>query len=69
MDMFIQEMWSNIENQFISARPFYGETVIEKIRHALIEICKYLMPKRHQYMLRAFSLKKGKINGRSIYSN
>ena len=49
----------SIENQFISARPFYGETVIEKIRHALIEICKYLMPKRHQYML-AFSLKKEK---------
>lgn len=44
-----------IKEQFISLRPYYGETLSEKIRLAIIEVCKRIVSRRHQYML-AFSL-------------
>lgn len=48
-----------IVNQFISVRPYYGESANEKLKHALIEFCKFFIPKKYQYML-SFSLKKEK---------
>ena len=48
-----------IVNRFVSARPYYGESLPEKLRHAAIEFCKLFMPMRYQYML-SFALKKGK---------
>ena len=46
-----------IEAHSTSIRPYYGESIVEKLRHLLIEICKKTMPKKDQYML-SFSLKK-----------
>lgn len=40
-----------------SIRPYYGESIVEKLRHLLIEICKKTMPMKDQYML-SFTLKK-----------
>ena len=40
-----------------SGSAYYGESIVEKLRHLLIEICKKTMPKKDQYML-SFSLKK-----------
>jgi len=42
-----------------SLRPYYGDSLMEKIRHMLIEICKIVAVERYQYML-AFVLKKNK---------
>ena len=46
-----------IEKLFISVRPYYGETLPERLRHIAIEFCKLIMPMRYQYML-SFVLKK-----------
>jgi ubiquinone/menaquinone biosynthesis C-methylase UbiE len=47
----IQNVGFEIVEQKISIRPYFGTTIAEKIKQALISICKYTVPKSSQYML------------------
>jgi ubiquinone/menaquinone biosynthesis C-methylase UbiE len=53
----IKESGFDVVARSRSIRPYYGESIVEKARHILIEICKIIVIKKYQYMI-AYTLKK-----------